>query len=66
LEPVEARIMLTVGLLLLALAVLFGSFPRLLVYPVVIFCAWVAVTLLYRGCQLHRKGKRETATPTKQ
>ncbi len=62
LEPVEARLMLTVGVILLTLAFLFALLPRLLVYPLVIFWAWVAVTLLYRGWQLHRKGKRETTT----
>ncbi len=62
LEPVEARLMLSVGLVLLTLAFLFALLPRLLVYPLVIFWAWVAVTLLYRGWQLHRKGKRETTT----
>lgn len=59
LEPVEARIMITVGLLLLGLAILFALFPRLLVYPLVVVFVWIAVALLYRGYKLHRrKGER--------
>ena len=60
LEPVEARIMLTAGALLLALAILFWFLPRLLVYPVIVVFVWVAAALLYRGYRLHRrKDERE-------
>jgi len=59
LEPVEARIMVTTGALLLALAALFASFPHALVYPLVIVFVWVAIALLYRGYKLRRQGKRE-------
>jgi cardiolipin synthase len=58
LEPVEARIMITVGVLLLALATLFAFFPRLLVYPLVVIFAWIAVALVYKGYKLYREGKR--------
>jgi hypothetical protein len=34
LEPVESRIMMTVGVALLTLAILFVRFPRVLVYPI--------------------------------
>lgn len=54
LEPVEARIMLTAGSLLLALAILFAWFPRLLVYPLVVVLVWIALALLYRGYRLSR------------
>lgn len=54
LEPVEARIMGTTGVLLLALAVFFGFFPRVLAYPVAALFTWVAAALLVRGWQLHR------------
>lgn len=60
LEPVEARIMLTVGSLLLLLTILFGFFPRLLAYPLVAFSAWIGVALLYRAYKLNRSSKRET------
>ena len=52
LGPVEARLAVTVGLALLALAVLFAFFPRALAYPLVALLAWVALSLLYRGYQL--------------
>jgi cardiolipin synthase len=58
LEPVEARIMIFIGFLLLALAVLFGFFPRVLVYPLVVLFVWVAAALLYRGLKLLRLRKR--------
>lgn len=61
LEAAEARIMLTVGALLLALSILFAYYPRLLVYPLIFFFVWIAVALLYRGYKLHRrKGQQET------
>jgi cardiolipin synthase len=56
LEPVEARIMLTVGSLLLALAILFAWFPRVLVYPLVVVLVWIALALFYRSYTLsHNK-----------
>ncbi|HET9528811.1 MAG TPA: phospholipase D-like domain-containing protein, partial [Blastocatellia bacterium] len=63
LEPVESRIMLTVGALLLALAILFWFFPGLLVYPLIVAFVWIAVALLYRGYRLQRrKDEREAGT----
>jgi cardiolipin synthase len=55
LEPVESRIMLTVGAALLALAILFAKFPRALAYPVVVICVWIAIALLYKGYKLRRR-----------
>jgi cardiolipin synthase len=49
--------MLTTGVLLLALAVLFWFFPRLLVYPLVILLVWNAFALLYKGYRLQREGE---------
>lgn len=66
LEPVEARMMVTTGALLLALAILFAFFPRLLVYPLVLVFVWFAFALLYRGYKLHRKGQQETGRLNKQ
>jgi cardiolipin synthase len=54
LEPVEARLMLTAGTLLVVLAVLFAFFPRVLAYPLALILIWIAVSLLYRGYKLHR------------
>ncbi|MDQ3802692.1 MAG: hypothetical protein M3416_02395 [Acidobacteriota bacterium] len=54
--------MLTAGILLLALAILFASFPRLLMYPLTVVFMWVAVALLYKGYKLRRESERESAT----
>jgi cardiolipin synthase len=54
LGPVESRMMLTAGLVLLALATLIAIFPRLLVYPLAVILTWTAITLLYRSYKLHR------------
>jgi len=53
LEPVEARLMLMAGVLLLILAVLFVFFPRALSYPLSVLIAWIAFSLMYRGYKLH-------------
>jgi cardiolipin synthase len=58
LEPVESRIMLTVGAALLALAILFAKFPRALAYPVIAVFVWIAVALLYKGYKLRRRKYR--------
>ena len=59
LEPVESRIMLTVGMALLALAILFAKFPRALVNPVVVIFVWIAIALLYKGYKLRRRKDRQ-------
>lgn len=64
LEPVESRLMMSIGGVLLVLAVLFGFFPRLLVYPLLAIFIWLAVALLYRGYKLHREGQREKVEGT--
>jgi cardiolipin synthase len=55
LGPVEARIMIAAGCMLLACAVLFAWFPRLLAYPLALIAGWIAATLLYRGYRLQRE-----------
>ena len=55
LEPVEARIMLTAGALLVPLAILFTLFPRLLVYPLVAVLFWIAGALIWTGLRLLRQ-----------
>ena len=59
-EPVEARILITGGFVLTALAILFAFFPRLLAYPLAVLFMWIALALLYRGYKLHRQGKQKT------
>jgi cardiolipin synthase A/B len=53
-EPVETRLLMITGLVLLVLAVLFVIFPRVLAYPTGILLAWFAVALLYRSYRLRR------------
>ena len=52
LEPVEARLMMIGGTLMFALAALFFTFPRALVYPVVVILVWLSIALIYRGFKL--------------
>jgi cardiolipin synthase len=59
LEPVEGRLLLATGTALLASAALFGVFPRLAAYPLVVLLAWVGAALVYRGWTLRRAGKAE-------
>lgn len=54
LEPVESRIMVMVGVLLLAFSILFAIYPLALVYPIVFVFVWTAFALLYRGYKLRR------------
>ena len=59
LEPVEGRLMVLVGLLLLALAITGWIFPRGLAYPLVFFLGWTALALMYRGIKLWMEGRRQ-------
>jgi cardiolipin synthase A/B len=54
-EPVEARMMVSAGVVLLLLAVLLAVFPRALAYPAVVFFTWIALALLYRGYKIRRR-----------
>jgi cardiolipin synthase A/B len=58
LEPVEAHLMITTGVLLLALAIIFWFFPRVLVYPLAILFVWIALALFYKAHKLYREGDR--------
>ncbi len=60
LEPVEARMMTSIGAFLLILAGLFALFPRLLVYPLAVVFAWLGVGLFYRGIKLYFSRRRKT------
>lgn len=55
LGPVEAAIMLMIGVLLLSLAALGLYWPRLIAVPVVIINAWLALGLLTRSWHLRQK-----------
>ena len=52
LEPVEARLMFIVGLLLLGLAAIAWFFPGGLAYPLVVFLVWISVVLVYKAYKL--------------
>jgi cardiolipin synthase len=58
LEPVEARILFTIGALLAGLSILSALFPAVPAYTLVIVLAWISLALLYRGYRLYRKGKK--------
>ena len=58
LGPVEARLMIIIGVLLLGLAFLFGHFPRALAVPIVVVFVWIAAALFYRAVKLYRQQKR--------
>ena len=60
-EPVESRITVAVGGLLLALAALFALVPRLLAYPLVALAVWIGSALLYQGFKMHRAKARRPA-----
>ncbi len=53
-EPVEARITVGAGALLLLLAILFAVLPRLIAYPLALLFAWIATALLVQSYKLHR------------
>jgi cardiolipin synthase len=53
-EPVEARIAVWAGALLLSMAILFAGFPRVIAYPLALLFAWIATALLLQGYKLHR------------
>lgn len=61
LEPVEGRLMMLVGLLLLSLAVIGWFFPRGLSYPLVVLLGWGALALMYRGFKLWMEQPARTA-----
>jgi cardiolipin synthase len=58
LESLEARIVTVSGVALLASAILFAFFPKILVYPTVTLFLWFAVALLCKGYRLRRQRKR--------
>ena len=59
LEPVEARIMLCSGLLLMGLAISFWFFPRALTFPLIVVLLWISLALLYRAYRLQIRGDKE-------
>ncbi len=64
LEPVEARLMMSAGVLALLLAALFALFPPLLVVPLVAVFIWLGVVLLFRSYKLFRVRRRQRRGPS--
>lgn len=60
LEPVEARLMLFSGLLLLGLSALWWFFPRGFAYPFIFLLLWIALALFYRAYKLKFHAKDQT------
>ena len=58
LGPAEARVMLSAGLLLLALTAVVLKWPKVLAVPAGVMLAWVAVSLLVRSAKLSIYGRR--------
>ncbi len=64
LHPPEQRIVLTAGVFLLGIAVLFYFFPHVAAYPLGVVLAWIALALIYRGYKLQRdKANPDAAEP---
>lgn len=57
LEPVEARLMFLMGLLLLGLAAIAWFFPGALAYPLVVLLLWISVVLVYKAYKLKTQQK---------
>ncbi len=62
-EPVEARINVVIGVVSVFLAVLFGFFPRIIAYPIVLLFVWIGSALLHQGWKQHR-AKTKHKIPT--
>ena len=61
LEGGERRMVLFGGLALLALAVLWAVFPRVLGFPVALVLGWLSLSLLWKAWRLRRPP--QTASP---
>jgi cardiolipin synthase len=61
LGPAETRIMITVSLILLALALISVLWPRWIAFPIALFSIWVAASLLIRNYRIYRNRRREKA-----
>jgi cardiolipin synthase len=64
LEPIEARLMTSAGMLFLILAALVAWFPRVVAYALVAVCAWLGLALLHSGYRLLREGRRRRHLPS--
>jgi cardiolipin synthase A/B len=65
LGPAEAKIMGLGGLVLLILAAVAALWPLLLVVPLALFSAWMAVALLIKAYRLHRAALGHSDDPSR-
>lgn len=63
LQPVEGRLLFTFGILLLGLAALIHTHPRVASYPLVVMLVWIGLALLYRSYRLYRARKQVSKRP---
>ncbi len=62
LQPVEARLILIVGLLLLGIAAFLYFFPRVAGYLLMAIFGWIGIALVDRAWKLYRERKSDTNT----
>ena len=66
LQPVEARLILAAGLLLVGIATILYCFPRVASYLLMAILGWIGTALIYRAWKLYRKrnsGVELSSTP---
>jgi cardiolipin synthase len=63
LEPVEARLMVTSGLLLVFVAVTAWLFPHAFIYPFIVVLLWISIALFYRAYRLKDREAETTSGP---
>lgn len=64
LGPAEARIMLTVALLLTGVSAVAVLWPRVVTFPLAFLGLWVALALFIKAYNLRREGKRAQGSPS--
>ncbi len=60
LQPVEARVVLIIGLLLFAVATLVYFFAQVAGYALMAILSWIGIALVYRAWTLYRKRNRDS------
>jgi hypothetical protein len=63
LQPADARVLLTMGIVLMAIAGVVLRWPRLLAIPAAILLAWVGGALVVRASRLNRRWNPESSVP---
>jgi cardiolipin synthase A/B len=66
LGPAESGLMLKIGLVLTALAVLGIIWPRIIAIPIGVVAAWIGLSMLVKAWRLRNREPREVSDPTDQ